>query len=146
MVVGEVASQRLPEMVLAQNDDVIEALPTGRTDEALDIGILPRGLVRDQDLLNPHVSNSLAEPYPVDRVTVSQQVGGRVVPRECLHHLLGCPLGTWMFRHIELDDPTAIGGEHKEDEEQPELDGGYDEEVDGDEVVAVIKQECLPSR
>ena len=42
LIVGEIGTQDAAEMFLAKDDHVLEALAPDRTDEALDVRILPR--------------------------------------------------------------------------------------------------------
>ena len=54
-VVGDVLVQNAPKAGSRYHDDVIETLPSNRSDESFDVGILPRGARRRQDFLHPMV-------------------------------------------------------------------------------------------
>ena len=54
MIVLEVLAQDVPQVLLSENDDVVEAVPPDGADHALAVRILPRGLRRGEDLLDPH--------------------------------------------------------------------------------------------
>ena len=53
VVVREVAAQQTAEVPFVDHDDVIEAFPTNRADDALGEGILPGRPRRDKDLAFP---------------------------------------------------------------------------------------------
>ena len=53
VVVVQVASQDPPQVTLAENDDVVQAFPTDRADDPLDVRILPERARRNENLLDP---------------------------------------------------------------------------------------------
>jgi hypothetical protein len=53
VVVREVTAQQAAEVSFVEHDDVIEAFPPNRPDDALGEGILPGRSRRDEDLANP---------------------------------------------------------------------------------------------
>ena len=91
MVVAEVVGEDPLKVPLAEYDRVIQALAPDGADEPLDEGVLPRRLGSDLDFFHPQARDSLPERHPVDAVPVSEQVLGRVCPRERLDDLLGGP-------------------------------------------------------
>ena len=53
VVVGEIPTQQASEVPFVQHDDVIEAFPSNRADDALGEGILPGRPRGDEDLGHP---------------------------------------------------------------------------------------------
>jgi hypothetical protein len=53
VVVREITAQQTSEMPFVDHNDVIEAFPSNRPDDALGEGILPRGARGDEDLAHP---------------------------------------------------------------------------------------------
>ena len=49
-----------------------------------------------------------------------------------------------MGRHRHVYNATALVGEHHEDEQQAARDGRHYEEIRGDDLCPVIRQECAP--
>ena len=80
----------------------------------------------------------------VDGVAIAEEIRGRGVVREGIHDLLGRPLGGGMLGHVEVEDASAMVGEHDEDEEHAQLHGRNSEEIDGDQVPDVAGQERAP--
>src|SRR5262245_19065713 len=76
VVVGEVPAQQASEMPFAEDDDVIEAFPSNRPDDALGEGILPGCSWGDEDLVDPHAFHASDENVAVDGVVITEEVVG----------------------------------------------------------------------
>ena len=61
-------------MIRAENDHVVQTLSTNRSDDSLGIGILPGRLRRGRDLLDTQCPRLSVKRFPVNRVSVSDQV------------------------------------------------------------------------
>jgi hypothetical protein len=55
------------------------------------------------------------------------------------------PLRRGMLRCIEVENSPSFMRQHQKHEEDTESDCGHREEVDGDEVLKMIVEECSPS-
>ena len=73
-VVCEIGFQDSTQTGLIQNDDVIQALSSNRSDQSLEIGVLPGTLGRRQDFANAHAFRHLAEFPPVRAVAIAKQI------------------------------------------------------------------------
>ena len=93
VVLAEVAPQHAPRMVFAEHDDVVEALPPDPADQPFRVRILPGTLGCDDDLLDAHTPDALAEILSIDPVSASEQIAWRFAPWECVHDPLSRPLG-----------------------------------------------------
>ena len=49
-----------------------------------------------------------------------------------------------MFADVEVDDAPAVVGTHNEDEEDVQADGGDGEEIDGDQIADMVREERAP--
>jgi hypothetical protein len=78
VVVREVSAQQAPEVAFVEHDDVIEAFPTNRPDDALGEGILPGRSRGDADLAHPQVLYSPCERGAVDGVPIAERYLGAV--------------------------------------------------------------------
>src|SRR5438132_11372050 len=74
VVVREVTAQQASEMPFVEHDDVIEAFPSNRPDDALGEGVLPGGSWGDEDLVDPHTFQAPCELAAVDGVPITEQV------------------------------------------------------------------------
>jgi hypothetical protein len=72
VVVGEVGSEDPLEMSLVEHDHVIETVASDRSDQPLDVGILPGGSCRGEHLFKAGPGNPLSERLAVDLVPVAQ--------------------------------------------------------------------------
>lgn len=91
VVVFDILSENPPEMILAEDGDVVEAFTANTPIQPLRVGILPRTVRRREHLFYTHVLDALPKPVAIDLVAVAEQVLRRSVPRESLYHLLRCP-------------------------------------------------------
>src|SRR5437667_6341576 len=134
VVVGEVPAQQASEMPFVEDDDVIEAFPSNRPDDALGEGILPGGSRGDDDLAHPQAFHPPYEQFAVDSVPNAEQVLRRCLFREALDKLVGGPGGGWVVGDVEMDEFTTVVSKDQESEEQVEGEGGDNEEIDGNNV------------
>lgn len=73
VVVGRVAPEDPHEVPFTENDDVVEALPPDRPDQALAERILPRRAWSRDDLLDAHRLDAPGKAVVEDAVAVTQQ-------------------------------------------------------------------------
>ena len=64
-------------MPLVEHNDVIEAFPSNRPDDAFSEGILPGRSRGDEDLAHPQVLHSPCERGAVDGVPIAEEVQRR---------------------------------------------------------------------
>ncbi len=91
MVIVEVGRQDPTKVRRVQDNDMIEALPPDRSDDALDIGVLPRRSRRRWHVDDIHRLQPIAEDRPIGRVSIADQVLRRGIPRKRLDKLLPNP-------------------------------------------------------
>jgi hypothetical protein len=137
VVVGPIHTEKPPQVVLAEHDDVVEALAANRADEPFDEGILPGRAWGDPNLLNAHARDALGEHLVVDGISIAKEILRSGLCRERLDELPSRPGGRGMVRDVKVDQFAAVMSQDDEDEEQAEGDGRDNEEVDGDDVVDV---------
>ncbi len=107
VVVGSVTHQDPPQVILAEDDEMVGALAPDGADHAFGVRVLPRGLTSCNDLLESDVPHSPTEEHAVDRVSIPKQKSRfRAVGGERLDDLLSSPLGRRMRRHFE----TTVSG------------------------------------
>ena len=146
VVVREVTAQQTSEMPFVDHDDLIEAFPSNRPDDALGEGILPGRSRSDEDLACPQAFHPPCEHVAVDSVPIAEQVLGRGLFREALDQLVGGPGGGWVVGDVEMDEFSTVVSQDQEPEEPAEGEGGDDEEVEGDNITDVRLKEGVPRR
>src|ERR1700682_1316478 len=106
VVILKVGRQHIAQVTLTEDNDVIEALPAHRANDALDVGVVPRRARCRDDLLDSHCLAAIAEGLPIRGATVPPQISGCCVPREGLCHLIREPDLAWVLSDIEVNDPS----------------------------------------
>ena len=144
MVIIKIRNQMAPERNLIQDDDVVEAFSADRADQPFNIGALPGRSESGENLADVQAFDQRPECGAIDAVAVPEQEPGCLVPREGLHDP-GCgPLGGGMPGDIEMNDAPAIMSQNKKNVQDPESNGGHDEEVYGHQLIDVIFEKCPP--
>jgi hypothetical protein len=114
-------------MPLVEHDDVIEAFPSNRPDDALGEGILPRGARGDEDLAHPQAFHPPCEHVAVEGIPIAEQVRGRRLFREALDQLVGGPGGVGWSVTLTMDEFSTVMSKDQEPEEQTEGKRGDNE-------------------
>jgi len=124
VVVAEVFAEDLSEMILAEDDQVVQAFAPDRSDDSFSVGVLPGGLRSGDDLLDAQSRHPVTEPIAVDGVTISEQISGFGSScRERFDDLLGGPLGGGVSGDVDVQDAPPVMGQDDEAEEQAEGPG-----------------------
>ena len=95
-------------MLLSQLNHVIQTLASDGGHQPFRKRILPRALRCGQDFGDVHVSETIAETFPIDRVPVSDQISWRRGFGERFQDLLSGPSRRQMLRHVEMHDAPAM--------------------------------------
>ena len=96
VIVREVRGQDATEVLLAENDDIVEALVPQRADKAFHERILPRAARRREDFRDAHALDTMAERLAEDSVAIAEKIARPWVVREGLqicwavHCAVGC--------------------------------------------------------
>src|SRR5947209_17239580 len=146
VVVREVTAQQASEMPFVDHDDVIEAFPSNRPDDALGEGILPGRSRGNEDLAHPQAFHPPCEHVAVDGVSIAEQVLGRCLFWEALDKLLSGPGGGGVVGDVDVDEFSTVVAKDQESEEQVEGEGRDDEEVDGDSLADMYPEKGTPRR
>ena len=125
-------------MTLIGDDHVVQTFAADRSDDALDERILPRRPGRDHDLFDTHPLNPSMENRTVRRISVSQQIPRRGVPRKGLRNLVGKPHLGGILGHAEMNDFSPVVVKHDQDIQDPKRRGRNDEHVDRHGVSQVV--------
>src|SRR6266705_4921748 len=131
VVVAGVFPEDPSEMVLAEDDQMVQAFSANGSDHPLHVGVLPGGLGRGEDLPDPYRPDDPPELVAVSTIPIPQQeamLGS--VSGEGLPDLLRGPGRGRMRGDVDVQDAPAVVGENHEAEEQTE-GGGRDHEEAG---------------
>ena len=95
-------------MPIIEHDDVVDALSSDRSNEPLDIRILPRTSPGRHDLLDAHVLDAVLEHATVDTIAIAHEVAWHMAPRKRLYDLLRRPCGGRVRRHVEVQHAASV--------------------------------------
>ncbi len=73
IIIGEIRSEDSQQVPFVENDEMIKALATDRTDEWLDVGRLPERTIRNDDFLCAHSADALLKHVAVDVIAITNQ-------------------------------------------------------------------------
>jgi hypothetical protein len=121
---------------------MIERFAPNRADEALNVAVLRRRVRRDR---GSHGANAMGVGFTESLVPVAEQMRRRFIPRECFGDLAGDPLGSWIGRHGNRDEPPAGVTQDHQAVEQLERDRADNERIHRSDVANVTAQESLPT-
>src|ERR1700688_2272533 len=103
VVIGRVIPQNATQMRFVKHDEVIEAFAPNRSDEALDVAVLPWRARRDRMIADPHCTNAMGVGWAEGSVAVANQMTWRFVPRKGVSHLPSYPLGSRIGSDTDRD-------------------------------------------
>jgi len=83
-VVAEIGSQRLLQVPTVQNDEMIQTLPTYRSDQSLGVSVLPGALRRCQHLRDTHRLQTLPYLDSINAIPIANQITRCFAIGECL--------------------------------------------------------------
>ena len=106
--------QDAPQVRLAQDEDVVQALAPHAAEEALAGGVLPRRAVGRAQLRDAARRGDAGEGRPVLAVVVADEVARPLAEGRGLAQLLGDPGVGRVARHADMDDPARA---ERDDEE-----------------------------
>jgi hypothetical protein len=91
-------------MALVEDDQVIQAIPSDRSDQALNVGVLPWRTLCRWSIPNAHGVQPLLEDLAKGAVTISNKMARRPVPGKGLGNLMRDPFCRRMRRHANMDE------------------------------------------
>ena len=95
-------------MHLAQDNDVVQALTSDRSDQPFGKAILPRrgwcgGLVPDA-----HGAQSARDNAAIDPVPIADEIARSLISGKCLRDLTGNPFGRRICCDVDPDELSAV--------------------------------------
>ncbi len=144
MIIAKVTLKNAAQMAVVENDQVIEALTTYASNNPFGVWILPRASWSRPHFPNTHSLDSVLEVLPIDSISITNQIAGRLILRKGFDDLLCRPRRRRMFGHIKVNDSAAFVRQNNEHKQHVQPSGRYGEEVDRHEVAYVIVEEGSP--
>ena len=144
MVILGISGQNAMQMGFIQHDDMVEALPAYRADDALAIWRLPGRTWCDGNFFDSHAFHAILEIVAVDAVAITNEKTRCLIERKGVDDLLGGPFGVRIRGDVEVNHFSPVVTEYDEDVENAKCDCGNGEKVAGRNVGNVIIQKSSP--
>src|ERR1700674_2049646 len=93
IVIRSVSLKDPAQVRFAEHDEVVERFATYRSDEPLNVAVLPRRAWCGRVISDPHCTNAAGVRKTEDPVAVANQVTRRFIPGKRVRHLPSNPLG-----------------------------------------------------
>lgn len=133
------------QMLLAEDDRMIQALSSDRSNHALSVRILPGRSRCRQHFAQPNRFNLPTEKLTEFSVSITHEKLRRIVNAHGLKHLSRRPLCCRRLRHVRMEDLPTIVTEQDQNKQYPKGRGRYREEISGDDIFRVIFEEGSPT-
>jgi len=117
VVVGHELGQHRSDLLLAQRQDVIQALPAEGPHNSFPDGVRPGRLSACPDALDAEPGEPGGEVGTVGTVAVVDQVPGVLAPGRGLDHLAPDPCGGRVRGHVEVEQAAVVVADQEEDVE-----------------------------
>ena len=103
-----VGTKDMAQMSFIEDDDMVETLPSDRTDQSFRVPVLPGRSERRRAVANAHRADTSLEYLAVDAVVIADQILRRRLPTEGLGQLPRHPFSCWMRRHVQAKDFASV--------------------------------------
>lgn len=144
VVVIQVFVKHLSQVFFTDDDMMVEAIPSDRSDHSFHITVLPWAFGGGNDLLDPHILDALPEGAAVDSVPVPEQIFWRGIPGKGRPDLLEGPGGSGIPGDVEMNDSPSVMTQNQKHVQDLEVHGGDGEEIHGADGCEVVVQEGFP--
>src|SRR5262249_4505010 len=91
----------MAKMPFAEHNDMVETIPSDRTDEPLRVPVLPWRPWRDRPIPYAHCSKPLDDDVAIDAISIANDISWRLLPAVGFGQLTGNPMGAWACSHAQ---------------------------------------------
>jgi hypothetical protein len=144
IVLGGIITQQFAQMALVDDDQVVQAIPSDRSDQALNVGVLPLLTRCHWSIAKPHGVQPLLEGLAKGAITISHMMARRPVPGKGLRDLMRDSFRCRMRGHADMGKPPPPVMQDNEAKQHPKCDRRNDEKIDGGDCLGVIVQKGPP--
>ena len=127
-------------MHIAQDNDVVQALTSDRSDQPFGKAILPGRGWCGRLVPDAHGAQPACDDGTIDAIPVADHVARSFIPRECFRDLARNPFRGRMWCDVDPDQLSAIQPDDDEGIEQVESDRWNNEQVHGGDVRRVVRK------
>src|ERR1700676_3993354 len=145
VVITHVRQQYVTEVSLAQDDNVVKAFPSDRTDQPFSICVLPRGAGRRRSVANAYRSESADNDLTIGPVPVTNEIAGSLSPPTCFRDLICNPFCGCVRCDAKPQNMSPAVPHDQQSIEQAKRDCRHDEHIHRSDPISVIAEECPPA-
>src|SRR6202048_519807 len=145
VVITHVRQQYVTEVSLAQDDDVVKAFPSDRTDQPFSICVLPRGARRRWSVANAYRSESADKDLAIGPVPVANEIAGSLFPPACFRDLICDPFCGWMRCDAKPQNRSPTVPHDQQSIEQAKRDCRHDKQIHRRDAVGMIADKGSPA-
>ncbi len=118
VIIGGILHQNLAQVRFAEDNHMVDALASDRSDQPFGEAVLARRAWGDGLVTDAHGPQSAGDECAVDLIPITDQVARRLSPRECFGDLACDPFRGRICRDIDPDKVSAGRPDDDEDIEQ----------------------------
>ena len=144
MVVTEIRIQGSLQMPGVENDEMVQAVSSDRTDQAFGVGILPGTTGRGEQFLDAQRGDPLTDVVAVKGVPIANQISRYIPIGKSLDDLLGRPGCGGIRGDIEVQHLPTTVFQDDEYEQHPHGDRWNGKEIDRNQLADVVVKKRLP--
>src|SRR6202030_1674497 len=145
VVITHVRQQYVTEGSLAQDDNVVKAFPSDRTDQPFSICVLPRGAGRRRSVANAYRSESADKDLTIGPVPVTNEIAGSLFPPTCFRDLICNPFCGWMRCDAKPQNMSPAVPHDQQSIEQAKRDCRHDKQIHRRDAVGMIADKGFPA-
>ena len=123
---------------------MIQAFPSYRSDDSLDVSALPWRPRDAENFFDTQHLDLFPKLVSVNPISIPKQVFGCAVEWKGFDDLLGGPRGRWVSRDVKVENTTAVVSKHNKNEQNFKPDRMHREKIDRTELRDVVLEECSP--
>jgi hypothetical protein len=120
VVVLHVTHKDVAQVLPADHDNMVEAFPADRADQALRTPVLPRRAWRRRVIANAKRANASDEYVAVTSIPIADQIAGDLLPTTGRRQLVGNPFRRWVGGNAQPEDLSPAVTYDQQSIEKPE--------------------------
>src|SRR6266446_5215568 len=145
VVIFLVRIEQMAEMSLTEENNMVNTLPSDRTDEPLRISVLPWRPWRDRSISYAHCAKPFEDDIGIDAISIANDVPWSLLPTVSLGQLAGDPIGTRACGHTQPQKLASATLQDQKSIQQPKRDRRHYEQIHRGNAVGMIAQKGLPA-
>jgi hypothetical protein len=116
-------------MPFAEHNNMVQTIPSDRTDQPLRISVLPWRPWRDRPIPYTHCSKPLDDDIAIDAIPITNDISWRLLPAVGFGQLTGNPMGARACSHTQPQKLAAGMLQDQKSIQQPKRDRRDDEQI-----------------